>query len=106
VTDRLEREVRVVPNPYFRDAIHEYPNSRYLRFVGVPQKCKIHIYSASGDWIYTIDHNNPARGETQFRQITWNLSGEIMTGLYYYVVVSETPGSEGKIQRGKFVVIK
>lgn len=105
-TDQLDRQVRVVPNPYFRDGVHEYANSRYLRFVGVPQKCKIHIYSASGDWIYTLDHNNAARGEISFRQITWNLSGEIMTGLYYFVVVSETPGSEGKIQRGKFVVIK
>ena len=106
ITDRLERDVQVVPNPYFRDDLHEYPNSRYIRFVGVPQQCKIHIYSASGDWIYTINHDDPARGETQFRQVTWNLAGEIMTGLYYFVVVSETPGSEGKIQRGRFVVIK
>jgi hypothetical protein len=106
ITDRLERQVRVVPNPYFRDALHEYPNSRYLRFVGVPSKCKVHIYSASGDWVYTVSHDDASKGETQFRQVTWNLSGEIMTGLYYYVVVAETPGSEGKIQRGTFVVIK
>lgn len=106
ITDQLERQVRVVPNPYFRDAIHEYPNSRYLRFVGVPSKCKIHIYSASGDWVYTINHDDPSRGEAQFRQVTWNLSGEIMTGLYYYVVVAETAGYEGKLQRGTFVVIK
>lgn len=105
-TDQLDRKVLVVPNPYFVDGKHQYPNSRNLRFVGIPSKCKIHIFSASGDRVYTIDHDNPARGEAAFRQVTYNLAGEIQTGLYYFVVVSETQGSQNKIQRGTFVVIK
>ena len=105
-TDQLDRKVTVVPNPYFVDDKHNYPRSRNLRFVGIPQKCKIHIFSASGDRVYTLTHDNPDRGEASFRQVTYNLAGEIQTGLYYFVVVSETPGSENKIQRGTFVVIK
>ena len=53
-TDQLDRKVIVVPNPYFVDGKHQYPRSRNLRFVGIPQKCKIHIFSASGDRVYTL----------------------------------------------------
>jgi len=119
--DRLERQVKVVPNPYLVDGKHTYPNSRVLRFVNVPQKCKIYIFSESGDLVDIIYQNETVtydafgkqqpktvanKGEAPFRQETWNISGEIMTGIYYFVVVSEMPGSEGKTQRGAFVVIK
>jgi hypothetical protein len=46
------------------------------------------------------------KGEAVWSQNTWNLSGFISAGLYYFVVVSETPSSMGKTQRGTFVVIK
>jgi len=119
-TDNLEKKVQVVPNPYFVDGLHAYPNSRNIRFVGIPRKAKIYIYSASGDMVQTLVHDETVvrqgardvpkttgqKGETVFRQITWNLAGQISTGLYYFVVVSEVPESMGKTQRGTFVVIK
>jgi hypothetical protein len=119
--DRLERKVRVVPNPYYADGLHKYPNSEDIRFVNLPRKCKVHIYSVSGDWIQTIEHDETVtvekggilvpktagqRGEAAFWQYTWNLSGQISTGLYFFAVVSEVPENMGKVQRGSFVVIK
>ncbi|OGG53142.1 MAG: hypothetical protein A3F84_25275 [Candidatus Handelsmanbacteria bacterium RIFCSPLOWO2_12_FULL_64_10] len=119
--DRLERKVTVVPNPYFVDGKHQYPNSKMLRFVNLPQKCKIYIFSESGDRIETLQQNETIiydvfgnavpktagkKGERNFSQVAWNLSGDIMTGIYYFVVVNEMPGYEGKTQRGAFVVIK
>ena len=101
-TNALDKEVLVVPNPYFADGNHQYPNSRNLRFVGLPARCQIHIYSASGDRVQTIDHDNPAKGETEFKQITYNISGEVQTGLYYFVVVNPA----GKTRTGSFVLIK
>jgi hypothetical protein len=35
-----------------------------------------------------------------------NMSGEMQTGLYYFVVISEVAGSAGRTQRGSFVVVK
>ncbi|OGG46310.1 MAG: hypothetical protein A3F84_15955 [Candidatus Handelsmanbacteria bacterium RIFCSPLOWO2_12_FULL_64_10] len=122
-TDNLERKVAAVPNPYFAgDALHEYPNTRNIRFVNLPRKCKLYIYSASGDFVRllevdetqvfsgvtggTVPKTVNQKGETVWTQNTWNLSGFISTGLYYFVVVSETPGSQGKTQRGTFLVIK
>ncbi len=119
--DRLERKVTVVPNPYFVDGLHNYPNTQNIRFVNIPRKCKIHIYSASGDRVKTIQQDETVivqpggvlvpktsgqKGEAAFAQLTWNVSGVISSGLYYFVVVSEAPESMGKTQRGSFVVIK
>jgi hypothetical protein len=119
--DRLERRVRVVPNPYYVDGLHNYPNTVNIRFVNLPRKSKIYIYSVSGDHIKTIQHDETVtvetggvlvpktagqKGENVFRQYTWNLSGQVSTGLYFFAVVSEVPESMGKVQRGSFVVIK
>lgn len=101
-TNALDKKILVVPNPYFADGNHQYPNSRNLRIVGLPAKCQVHIYSASGDRVQTIDHDDAAKGETPFKQITFNISGEVQTGLYYYVVVNDA----GKTQTGSFVLIK
>jgi hypothetical protein len=93
----------VVPNPYFIDGKHQYPNSRNIRLVGLPAKCKIHIYSASGDRVMTVKHDNPKKGEDEFRQIAFNIAGEVQTGLYYFVVVADGGGAS---QSGSFVLIK
>lgn len=121
-TDNLDRKVLVVPNPFFVDDLHAYPNTRNIRFVNIPQKCKIYVYSTSGDLVRILQQNETTvingvtgkeqpktvnqKGEITWSQNTWNLSGFISAGLYYFVVVSETPSSMGKTQRGTFVVIK
>jgi hypothetical protein len=121
-TDNLDRKVLVVPNPYFADGLHAYPGTRNIRFVGIPRKSTIYIYSASGDLVRILEQDETQtisgitglpvpktvnlKGEATWSQNTWNLSGFISAGLYYFVVVSHTAGSEGKTQRGTFVVIK
>ena len=97
----LPDEVLIVPNPYFVDGVHQYPNSRNLRIVGLTKDAIIHIYSASGDRVETTDRTPLTKGETEFRQISFNIAGEVQTGLYYFVVVDG-----GETRRGSFVLIK
>ena len=97
----LPEEVLIVPNPYYVDGKHQYPNSRNLRIVGLTANAVIHIYSASGDRVETTDRTPLTKGETEFRQITFNIAGEVQTGLYYFVVVDG-----GETRRGSFVLIK
>ena len=97
----LPEEVLIVPNPYYVDGVHQYPNSRNLRVVGLTADAVIHIYSASGDRVETTDRTPLSKGETEFRQISFNIAGEVQTGLYYFVVVSG-----GETRRGSFVLIK
>ena len=111
-------QVAVVPNPYRGDvAYHSYnpqwekpdpsrqrwmEQDRRVQFINLPQKCEIKIYTLAGDWLATIEHDNPSRGYED-----WNLTSEvgqaISSGIYLFSV--EDHGN-GKVQVGKFVVIK
>ncbi len=106
--DQLAREVLVVPNPFKVEGgnPHNYKGSDKIRFVNIPRKARISIFSTFGDLIKVLEHDDPARGEVEWDQITLNRSGRISTGIYYYVVESLMPGEEGKKQTGTFVVIR
>jgi hypothetical protein len=105
-TDALQREVLVVPNPYYPDQVHEYPASTKMRFVGIPSKCTIRVFTVSGDLVAELDHDDATKGERDYDQITWNNSGELATGVYLFVVENLVAGQEGKLQRGAFMVIR
>ena len=115
-TDRMEKKIRVVPNPFIvGSGVHSYPGSELIRFVNLPRKCKVYIFSVTGDLIDVIRHDEPGKlpdkpeawkAENTFNQITWNLVSRVSSGIYFWVVESETPESEGEKQRGTFVIIR
>jgi hypothetical protein len=105
--------VLVVPNPYRVDESYVYEsggwegrakdwteNKRLLKFIHLPPKCTIRVYSLVGDIIATLYHDDPNRGE-----IEWNLLSDsnraIASGVYVFSV-----DSEYGTQIGKFAVIR
>jgi hypothetical protein len=112
--DALAEQVRVVPNPFRDDpgdVDHRYPPaSNNIRFVNIPRKAKISIFSISGDLIAVINHpqrtTDPDRGEATWGQRTRTFSGRVAAGRYYYVVESLVAGETGKKQTGMFMIIK
>lgn len=109
--DRFEELVTVVPNPFKLDDVHRYPGgSEDIRFVNVPRKCKISIFTVSGDLIAVVD--NPLRtrtankGEATWTQVVQNFASKVATGKYLYVVESLVPESMGEKAYGTFMVIK
>lgn len=103
-------DIRVVPNPYI--VAHEFEpplppgvtsgrGERRIYFTHLPQKCKIHIFTARGEHVITLQEENTIFDGT----ITWNLKTkenlDIAYGVYFYVV--ESPVGT---KRGKFAVIK
>ena len=108
--DALLEPVRVVPNPYIPDDVHRYAGSERIRFVNIPRKCKISIYSISGDLVGVIDHprrpTDAPAGEQSWTQATYNFSTQVSSGHYFYIVESLVPGQEGKIAKGIFAVIR
>ncbi|MDZ7331743.1 MAG: hypothetical protein ONB31_07170 [candidate division KSB1 bacterium] len=111
-------EVAVVPNPYRGDFAYntynppwEKPSAtrdrwmeqdRRVQFINLPEKCEIKIYTLAGDLLYSISHDNPELGYED-----WNLTSyvgqAISSGIYLFSVEDK---KSGKIQVGKFVVIK
>jgi len=112
VSDKLGA-VLVVPNPYRVDRDYTYENGgwegrasdwnenkRMVKFIHLPPRCTIRIFTISGDVVTTLEHDDPVRGE-----LSWNLLSEsnraLASGVYVFTVESDF----GK-QIGKFVVIR
>jgi hypothetical protein len=106
-------EVLVVPNPYRVDNDYTYEsggwegratnwteNNRLIKFIHLPTKCTIRVFSLMGDLVTTLEHSDPNRGELE-----WNiLSGSsraLASGVYVFTVQSDLG-----TQVGKFVLIR
>ncbi len=110
-------QVLVVPNPYRGDRQYTTENGGWeglardwtrdkelLKFIHLPRKCTIRIFTLAGDIVATIPYevtaNNPNAGEA-----SWNLKAgnaeDVASGLYIFTVESDFG-----VQRGKFVVVR
>jgi hypothetical protein len=97
----------VVPNPYHVRAFDKY-SGRQLKFLNLPPYASIHIYTMTGDLVFTIDHTTGTGDASWDRQDTFSTM-EIVSGVYIYVVeeLGAPMGSAtGEITMGKFVVVK
>jgi hypothetical protein len=111
VFDKLEEQVRVVPNPYKQDDdLHSYQRQENMRFINLPGRCQIDIYDVTGQRVWTFYNDDPLKGEVTYLQFAENRPsdfGEAMfPGIYFWKVTSLMPGNEGKTQTGTFAIIK
>lgn len=102
--------IYTVPDPYIavssleRKVLNaaEGRGDRRIDFVNLPPQCTVHIFTAAGKLVRTMEHSASAAN----RRMSWDLRTkdglEISHGVYFYVV--EVPGVGTK--RGKFAVIK
>jgi hypothetical protein len=94
-------EIRVVPNPYIVTSRYEtLQNVRQIRFMFLPPRCTIRVYTVSGTLVKTLEHDDPVGS------LAWNLVSDwdqaLAFGVYVYVV--EDP--QGNRHVGKFGLIK
>jgi hypothetical protein len=106
-------EVMVYPNPYRVDA--EYSSDEYekggsygkrIRFVNLPPRCTIRIYTLDGDLVREIYHHKDDL-DLDATYDEWNLISRntqaVVSGIYLYSVENKDTGDT---QIGKFVIIK
>ncbi len=86
---------------------------RRMEFINLPQQCLIRIYTVSGDLVQILPHNVDGDGNTSWAadySEAWDLNSrnfqQVASGLYFFSVEDKTPGNEGDIYTGKFVIIK
>ncbi len=94
--------VHTVPDPYYvADALEITANQKVLKFVNLPSRCIIRIYSVSGVLVGVIPFDDPTGGG----EATWNLRNRnnqfVASGVYFYHI--ETPSGQTKI--GRFTVV-
>jgi hypothetical protein len=106
-------KVMVYPNPYRVDG--QYADNKYepggiygkrIRFVNLPPRCTIRIYTLDGDLVQTIDHEMDPH-DLEATTHWWNLvsrnSQAVVSGIYLFSVEDKDSGEN---QVGKFVIIK
>ncbi|HXI32610.1 MAG TPA: hypothetical protein VNH63_00870 [Gemmatimonadales bacterium] len=94
--------VHTVPDPYYvTNALEQSSNDKILRFVNLPSRCIVRIYSVSGVLVNALTLDDPTGGG----ELTWNLRNRnnqfVASGVYFYHV--ETP--DGKQKVGRFTVV-
>jgi len=105
----LLADIAVVPNPYVVTASwepqHLYDTGRGVRkidFIHLPPECTISIYTMSGKFVNSIEHNSEIWDGAE----SWNLLSrdglEIAYGIYLYHI--DAPGIGSHVS--KFAVIK
>lgn len=107
-------KVMVYPNPYRIDG--GYSSDRYetgvgnldkrIRFLNLPSKCTIRIYTLDGDLVQIIEHQKDLVAlDATYDE--WNLVSRntqaVVSGIYLFSVEDK---DTGKNQVGKFVIIK
>ncbi|MBI5215305.1 MAG: hypothetical protein HY960_06090 [Ignavibacteriae bacterium] len=108
-------EVLAVPNPYRVDENYTRQqggfegenynwdeNARKIKFIHLPRKCTIRVFTIAGDLVTTLEHD---AGTSDVGEIDWNIQSEshraLASGIYVFTVESEY----GR-QVGKFVLIR
>ena len=100
--------VRVVPNPYLaRSNFKESEFLRRIRFINLPSKCVIKIFTLSGELVNKIDHNNENSGNEWWDLRTIN-NQEAAPGLYIYHIQQMDPYDNSQKQElvGKFAIVR
>lgn len=116
VSQELDK-VRVVPNPYRTDKDYtvesggyEGPNTQWnenkreIKFINLPERCTIRVFSLAGDLIRTIEHGETIGGFPSGSHAMTLLSDSnraLASGIYIFTVESVLG-----TQVGKFVIIR
>jgi hypothetical protein len=106
----LER-VHTVPDPYYVTSSFEATTTdKIIRFVNLPARAIIRIYSSSGVLVRVLEHNSERRGERDEDvsvlggQETWDVRNRnnqvVASGVYFYHIES---GSARRV--GRFTVV-
>ena len=106
------KNVYVVPNPFRQHSNLTGTGERYrMEFIGIPAKCKIKIYTLTGDVVQEIDHDDGSGSESwgsikelDYQLNKWTLG--VAPGVYLYRVESLVPGHEGESFIGKLAIVK
>lgn len=93
--------IRVLPNPYQFRADWDLPGARKIRFIRLPARCTIEIYTAAGDRVRVLEHNNPIDNGEDW-DVKNGAGNEIGGGIYIWRV--STP--EGRERIGRLTVVR
>jgi len=107
-TRNISNKIKVVPNPYIVHSTAGYNETEWrkkIRFIHLPERCTIHIFTVSGEKVNSLEKTDINDGAYEWDLRTLN-NQEVAPGLYVYVVENKTSGYLGQKFTGKFAVVR
>ena len=96
------RPVKVVPNPFIVHAGWELQSDEAkIQFINLPEKCTIHIFTSTGERVQVLYHDDPYSDFEYWDLLNFS-NLKVSYGLYMFVVEA----ADGKISKGKFVILR
>ncbi|MEO8139361.1 MAG: hypothetical protein ABI742_06935, partial [Gemmatimonadota bacterium] len=88
------KKVHTVPDPYYvTNEFEQSTDNKVIKFVNLPQRAIIRIYSSSGVLVQILEHNSTTNGGDQ----SWNVRNRnnqvVASGVYFYHI--EANGASG-----------
>ena len=81
--------VHTVPDPYYvTNGFETSPSSKVIKFVNLPQKAIIRIYSTSGVLVRVIEHNSIQFGGAENWDVRNRNNQIVASGVYFYHIES------------------
>lgn len=94
--------VRVVPDPYVVGHDAEAGREGHqLFFTHLPERATVRIYTVAGDWVRTLEHDDPTRDT-----LTWDLRNADRQHVAYGLYIFHVSDRQGREQTGRFMVIR
>jgi hypothetical protein len=94
--------VHTVPDPFYFTGATSGGTSPSIRFVNLPERAIIRIYSVSGILVTVLTHNDATAGGEETWDVTNRSGHHVASGVYFYQV--ESPDHRTKI--GRLTVIQ
>lgn len=93
-------KVHTVPDPYYvTNAFEQTTDNKVIKFVNLPRRAIIRIYSTSGILVALLEHNSTTFGGEE----TWNVRNRnnqvVASGVYFYHIESNDGGTARRVGR-------
>ena len=89
--------VSVFPNPFrLVSGLPTAGEESSIVFTNLPAVCKVRIYTANGELVRTLEHNNQNSGEEVWDQLT-DSRQKTAAGIYLYTVESDVGNGKGTL---------
>jgi len=102
VTEPAALSVRAVPDPYVVGHEAEGASGGHLLyFTHLPEHCTMRIYTVAGDWVRTLEHDDPTSDT-----MAWDLRNADRQLVAYGLYIFHVRDRQGREQTGRFMVIR
>lgn len=89
------RRVHTVPDPFYFE--NQFEEGQGVRFVNLPVRATIRIYSSSGVLIRVLDHQPAARNGDTFWNLKTRNGQRVASGVYFYHVEAQDARRVGRM---------